>query len=103
MTVARVSAGLMDALVAQARRAGRRAYLEMRAASECQRIRRIRGNCSARDLFAGVHARHRGAMFAFTGSRRHRRARSRFRALFAAAENGTWWHPLKHADNWELA
>ena len=51
MTAARASTRLLERVAAVAAVPGRRAYLELRFASECARHRRLHGNCTMRELW----------------------------------------------------
>ena len=130
ITVARVSARLLAAALRVAAAPRRRAYLELRLPSECARQRRLHDNCAAAarnsstafartrvasnglagtaaDLFALAPER-RGGLFAFSGSRRHRRfvdplrGAHRLQVAWDASPNDTLWHPLKDAGGWRV-
>lgn len=106
MTIARASAPLLDRVLDVAKSPGHRAYLELRFASECERMRRLHDNCTARELFDSDDRakRRKGDLFTWTGSKRHRRFNkpSRYKQLFGAAPNGTLWHPVKDDGAWRL-
>ncbi|KAJ1458476.1 hypothetical protein M885DRAFT_512938 [Pelagophyceae sp. CCMP2097] len=103
MTVSRVSARLLHQIIKVAAEPGRKAYLEMRSASECARHKRLFDNCTAVDLFSTrKQATHRGALFTYTGSRLHQRYHSKqriFGAMDAArnASRSQFFHPLKES------